>query len=225
MFVDVEPDQAAAQRLAEEDEAIAWLDLTQRTIGAAQREQLRAIAHVHSLDLWEDWGARSSEHWLSMRMGISNYRATKLLATALALEGLPRIAEALSTGLLGLDKVIELTRFATAQSEVELIGWAKVRSVGRIRQEAELLARRSLEEAKDAEEVRSLTHWYEDTRFVMHADLPAHYGPGIIGALKRAETSIPVMPGEEGGDAAPARRADALVALCAGGTAHGANPD
>jgi len=225
MFVDVEPDQAASQRLGEEDEAIAWLDLTQCSIGAAQREQLRAIVQVHSLDLWEDWGARSSEHWLSMRMGISYPRASKLLATALALEGLPLTAEALSTGSLCLDKVIELARFATPKTEHELIGWAKVRSVGRIRQEAELLARRSLEEAKDAEEVRSLHHWYEDTRFVLHADLPAHYGPGIIGALEGAEASIPLMPGEEGKDAAEARRADALVALCAGGPVQGANPD
>ena len=225
MFVDVEPDQAASQRLGEEDEAVAWLDLTQVSIGAAQREQLRAIVQVHSLDLWRDWGARSSEHWLSMRMGISYPRASKLLHTALALQELPLTAEALSTGSLCLDKVIELARFATPKTEPELIGWAKVRSVGRIRQEAELLARRSLEEAKDAEEVRSLTHRYEDTRFVLHADLPAHYGPGIIGALERAEASIPVMPGEDGGDAAEARRADALVALCAGGPVQGANPD
>jgi Domain of unknown function (DUF222) len=218
MFVDVDVDTSpeAAHRLALEDEAVAWLDLTQSSVGAAQREQLRAIAHVHSLDLWEDWGAHSSEHWLSMRMGISYPRATKLLETALALEGLPLISDALGSGLMGLDKVIELARFATKDTERELLEWAQVRSVGRIRQEADLRARRSQEEAREAEEIRSLRYWYEDSRFCLHADLPASYGAGIIEALDRAEASVPLMPGEGGRDGAQARRADALVALFTG---------
>ena len=196
MFVDVDSDPQVTERLAAEDEAVAWLDLTQSAVGAAQREQLRAIAHVHSLDLWEDWGAHSSAHWLSMRMGISNYRASKLLDTALALEGLPLIAEALSSGLLGLDKVIELARFATKDTEAALIEWAQVRSVGRIRQEADLQLRRTLEEAQETEEVRSVKWWYVDTRFELHADLPASYGPGIIEALERAGS---LHPGHAGG--------------------------
>jgi Domain of unknown function (DUF222) len=225
MFVDVEVDGAATERLVAEDEAIAWLDLTQSTIGAAQREQLRAIAKVHAMDLWEDWGAHSSEHWLSMHMGVSYYRASKLLDTALALEGLPLIAEALSSGSLVLDKVIELARFATQETEADLIRWAQVHSVGRIQEEAELRLRRSLEEAQEIEEVRSVKYWYVDTRFELHADLPASYGPGIIEALDRAEASIPVMPGEEGREGAEARRADALVALCAVGLGSEATPD
>jgi len=225
MFVDVEPDQAAAERLATEDEAVAWLDLTQCSIGAAQREQLRAIAHIDALQIWEDWGAHSSEHWLSMHMGISNYRASKLLDTALALEHLRLISDALARGLLGLDKVLELSRFATEETEAKLIEWAQVRSAGRIREEAELRARRTQEEAQEAEEVRSVKWWYADTRFELHADLPASLGPGIIEAIDRVAGSIPVMPGEEGKSPAPARRADALAALCSGGHGRDASPD
>ncbi len=51
MFAPMETDSRAA-----EDDAVAWLDLTQSTVGASQREQLRAIAHVHSLEIWADWG-------------------------------------------------------------------------------------------------------------------------------------------------------------------------
>ncbi|HYT79179.1 MAG TPA: hypothetical protein VEQ37_07980, partial [Actinomycetota bacterium] len=41
------------------------------------------------------------------------------------LEGLPQISEAFASGELGIDKVVELTRFATPQTEGRLITWAQ----------------------------------------------------------------------------------------------------
>lgn len=64
-------------------------------------------------------------HWLSMRYGISDWKARRWIAAAHALEGLPRISEAFASGELGIDKVVELTRFATAETEGRLITWAQ----------------------------------------------------------------------------------------------------
>src|SRR6266511_3256158 len=83
-----------------------------------------------------------------------------------ALEGLPRISEAFSSGELGIDKVVELTRFATPDTEARLIPWAQGVSCGCIRRKGGLL-HRSLQEAREAEQARSLSWWYfaENSRF------------------------------------------------------------
>jgi hypothetical protein len=46
---------------------------------------------------------------------------------------LPLIAEALERGELGIDKVVELARFATPKTEGRLIRWAVTVSVGAVR--------------------------------------------------------------------------------------------
>src|SRR6266545_7907431 len=51
-----------------------------------------------------------------------------------ALERLPLISKAFASGELGIDKVVELTRFATAETEEHLIVWAQGVSCGRIRE-------------------------------------------------------------------------------------------
>ncbi len=47
----------------------------------------------------------------------------------------------------------------------------------------------------------------------MTADLPAAEGAVVVRAIERMARRIPVMPGEEGPQHAPARHADGLVAL------------
>jgi hypothetical protein len=49
-----------------------------------------------------------------------------------SLEHLPAIAESLAAGELSIDKVVELTRFATPDDEWCLIAWAKRVSCGAI---------------------------------------------------------------------------------------------
>jgi hypothetical protein len=44
-----------------------------------------------------------------MRYGISWWKATRWIASAHALEGLPLLSEAFASGELGIDKVVELT--------------------------------------------------------------------------------------------------------------------
>jgi hypothetical protein len=80
-------------------------------------------------------------HWLSIRYGISCWKARRWIGAAHALEGLPRLAEALGTGELGLDRVVELARFADVRTEVDLIVWASRVSVASVRHRGDVWMR------------------------------------------------------------------------------------
>src|SRR5438874_13494657 len=117
---------------------VSGMDATYRAVCAAQRELLRLIRDVDRLGLWEGDGARDMAHWLWMRYGISDWKARRWIACAHALDGLPRTARALASGDLGMDQVVELTRFATPEDEGSLISWARGVSVGAIRHKGDL---------------------------------------------------------------------------------------
>ena len=141
--------------------------------------------------------------------------------------GVASIARALSSGRLGIDKVVELARFATAETEEKLIRWATQVSGACIRRRADLAARPAPEEVRAAERSRFCAWWYcdEGKRFGLQAELPADQGAVVARALDRLAESVPVMPEEEEACYADARRADALVALCSARIAADADPD
>jgi len=126
-----------------------------------------------------------------------------------------------------MDKVVELARFAIAETEARLIRWAKGVSVACIRRKGDLAIRQSMEDAQDADRSRFLSWWYLDDgkRFGLEAELPAAQGAVVARALERLADELPVMPGEEDAVCADARRADALVALCSSRLAADADPD
>lgn len=142
-----------------DEELVERIDGLHSHISAGQRELFRLIAEADRGEVWRDSGARDMAAWLSIRYGISCWKAGRWIQAAHALEGLPRISEGFSRGELGIDKVVELTRFATAQTEARLIRWAKGVSGACIRRKADLAVRRSLEEVREAEEARSLSWW------------------------------------------------------------------
>lgn len=106
------------------EELIRRTDAANARVGTAQLELLRLIADVDRCGAWEDDGARDVAHWLGMRYGISEWKARRWVVAAHALDGLRRLSRALADGTLGIDKVVELTRFATPENESRLIAWA-----------------------------------------------------------------------------------------------------
>jgi hypothetical protein len=208
-------------------------DLIQRTdalycrMSAVQRELFANIAEMDRAEAWGDSGARDMAHWLWMRYGLSDWKAHRWIAAAHALEDLPTIADAFCRGELGIDKMVELTRFATPETESRLIPWAQGVSCGAIRHKADLALRREALDAKDPEETRYLSWSYFDDgkRFGLEAELPAAQGAVVARALERLGEAIPVMPGEEDPYYADARRADALVAMCSARIAGDPDPD
>lgn len=215
------PDERSDQEL------IQAVDAFHRWACSAQRELLAVIAQADRKKAWRGSGARDTAHWLRMRLGISEWKAHRWIAAAHALVDLPLVSEAFSCGELGIDKVVELTRFATPQTEGDLLRWAKQVSCGAIRHKADLSIRPSIDEVRDAEKARSLTWWYfeENKRFGLQAELPAADGAVVAKALDRLAESLPVMPGEEDPCHAEARRADALVDLCSARIAADPDPD
>ena len=136
--------------------------------------------------------------WLSMRQGISLWKARRWIAASQALQTLPDLDRALFTGELGTDKVVELSRFCSFEDEAGMISWAKRVSAAAVRRRADLETR-TIEETRDAERGRYLRWWYleGDSRFGLEAELPAAQGATVARALERVAESLPVMPGEQ----------------------------
>jgi hypothetical protein len=209
------------------DELIEAVDAAHRESSRIQREMFDSIAEMDRREIWRGSGARDMAHWLSMRQGISQWKARRWIAAAHALEHLSDLARAFSTGELGIDKVVELARFASFESEAGLIRWATFVSCAAVRRKADLEVRRAIEDVRDAERARFLNWWYLDdgSRLGLEGELPAAQGAVVASALQRVTGSLPVMPGEEDPSYAEARRADALVALCSNRLAEDADPD
>jgi uncharacterized protein DUF222 len=93
-----------------DDELIEGIDACHARVCDAQRAMFEFIARGDRRELWRDWGARDMAHWLSMRYGISHWKALRWIAAAHALENLPRVSDAFASGRLSIDKVVELCR-------------------------------------------------------------------------------------------------------------------
>lgn len=201
---------------------MAKLDAAHARLGRAHAEMLSEIARLEQFDAREE-GARDVAHLLCIRYGLSDWKAQRWLHAAHALERLPLLRSALARGELGIDKVVELARFARPEDEERLILWAQRISCGAIRRRGDLEVKASLDEAADAHRGRSLGWWYfdEGRRFGLEAELPAADGAIVARALERLARTIPRMPGEADEVFAQARRADALVALCSGAASRG----
>ncbi|HEY7399507.1 MAG TPA: DUF222 domain-containing protein [Actinomycetota bacterium] len=210
-----------------ESDLIQAIDRAHVDVSIAQRHMFSLIAQVDRLQRWRGSGARDMAHWLWMRYGISDWKARRWIASAHALTDLPRISRAFAEGDLGIDKVIELTRFATPENEANLVRWARNVSCGGIRRKADVVLGAAVKDVVAADRARSLSWWWFDDgrRFGMQAELPAAEGSVVSKALERLAETMPVMPGEDDPSRADARRADALVAICSSRMASDADQD
>jgi hypothetical protein len=187
-----------------------------REIAARQRELLGLLAQLEQHEAWVDDGAHDMAHWTCMQLDVSRWKAERWLGAGRALSWLPATADALERGMLGIDKVVELTRFAEFDDEDALVHWAQGVSSGAIRRAAELRAADRDEQTDQDVRTRWLQwrHADDGRRWLLDAELPSAQGAVVARALDRLGSQIPVLPGEESERYAGARRADALAALC-----------
>jgi hypothetical protein len=206
---------------------VAALGAANARIGSAHAEFLSLLVEVGLHGSWREDGARDLAHWASMRYGMSTWKARRWIDAAHAIDRLPSLSEALSGGRLGIDKVVELCRFATPDTEERLIGWAGGVSCAAVRQRADREIRASIKGVREAERSRTLEWWYfdEGRRFGLYAEMSAASGPSVVRAIERMTERVPAMPGEEDESYASARRADALSALCSASLAGDPEPD
>lgn len=220
------PDRAQAR------EALELLDGSAMRIGGEERKRLRGIIECDRLGLWENDGAASYAAWLSARHGMSNWRARREIEAAYALEKLPQTAAALSSGALHLDKVLELSRFATPETEEKLIKWARKVSPAAIRRRGDM-AQAEVADAKDALAARHLRTWWRGDGSALQFEglLPAPEGMRFKNALDRLALSLPDMPCDEDGSrpdeetTMEQKRADALALMASAQIATDQDPD
>ena len=198
-----------------DEELFRAMDDAHVRAGAAQLDQLRLIAEAEGRSAWAEHGARDMAQFLSIRYGLSDWKARRWIAAALALESLPRVAEALGSEALRIDKVVELTRYATAETEASLVQWAQRVPPARIRQEADRAVRRDREDAERVESERSLDWWpSEEGRMLDYGGrVPMAEGMVFVSEVERMMERLPRPGPDEAADPLGAWRADALMAL------------
>jgi hypothetical protein len=106
-------------------EAAARLRLAQTAVTESQHKLLEAIAECAQYETWREEGCRDFPQWVAAQLQSSTWSARRWVKAAEALPELPLISAALIEERLSIDKVLELSRFATPQSERGLIAWAR----------------------------------------------------------------------------------------------------
>ena len=134
------------QDLRDADELIERVRRLHRDISRLQRELLDALTQLEDAEAWIEEGARDMAHWTTMQLGISRWKAERWQTSGRALQTLPATADAFERGELGIDKVVELTRFAEFDDEDALVRWAQGVSSGAIRRIGDLRARENIQE-------------------------------------------------------------------------------
>jgi len=191
--------------------------------------------------------------WLAPRFGISVSAGMRWTHAAHALEHLPLASVAFERGQISLDKVLQLTRFATADAEKELLRYARRASLNALRRRADLATRPPLEDHLANHHARYLEirRFNDAGAFYIEGLLPADQGVVVAKALRRIADQLPEMPAvaqeasavevpewaRAGGfddlpaetiyvkDGLPQRLADALVVLASNQIAKDPDPD
>ena len=155
------------------------------------------------------------------------------MAAAEALPRLTQVRNALGSGALSIDKVLELSRYATPETEHRLISWAKRVTPATIRRAADVASAPNREETIDSDKSRHLDYWWTDDggRLWLEGSWPSDQGAVIAKSLDRMAGRLPDIVADE--DAEPPsfevslgmRRADALVALASHRIAEDADAD
>ncbi len=213
------------------DDLPAAIVASRSDLRAAMKESAARIGkeHAHLMDmvqactraeLHRHEGYRTSGEYVAAALGISCWKAHKIVASATALEALPLIRTALENGSLHLDKVIELTRFATPETEKALVKWAARVTTGGIRKRAEARVAPD-EEPLHIRRSRYLKGWmaWDGGAYHLEGMLPPEQGALVDAAITALARRLPDHP-EYAADGAASnldqRRADAFVHLAIG---------
>jgi hypothetical protein len=189
-------------------------------------------------ELWRGEGFRKSADWIASRLGVSRWKARRMIEASHALERLPLTSAALERGVLSLDKTLELCRLATQETEEDLIEWAQRVAPAAIRERADLEVQRK---AREVEETQRLQHFTctpdpEQGIFWLNGILPFDKGAILAAELDRRAEEIASRPMDEAlvdttseeqwrEITADERRALALVEVATGQTTDDSRPE
>ena len=206
-------------------------------IHAATAELSQLLASFDTLGAWYEIGVRSCAQWLSFAAGFNLHTGSELVRVGHALSRLPGVAEAFACGRLSFDKVRSVTQVASPADEevwLDLALAVTASQLARICREY----RHAMEVDDPDLATRQLAQrglWAEGTddgvlRIV--ALLPQEQGELVLQALETVRAR-PVPYDPEHPEAVPdpaydriaASRVDAMVSVCEGALAAGADDD
>jgi hypothetical protein len=141
------------------------VDELDRLHGVVSESLARMFPFIAELDrrgVWHDDGCHDMPEWLCGCYGFTRWNARRWGSASHALAKLPKTAAALAAGALSVEKVVELSRFATPDDEESLIRWAKRSTVSNVRRRADVETRPDKDETREIEKVRSCSWWFFD---------------------------------------------------------------
>src|SRR5262245_55300141 len=112
-----------------------------RELNAGNYRFLVLLAEFERCGGYVETGQASCAHWLSWRCGFGLVAAREKLRVARAVEGLPRVADAMRRGVLSYCKVRALTRIATPENEEWLLSMAEAETVSQVEKVVRLYRR------------------------------------------------------------------------------------
>lgn len=193
-------------------------------LAAGECRWLLLVAEFDRREAWRQWGCASIVNWLSWQCGLDARSARERVRVARALLEHGAIREAFAAGSLSYSKVRAITRIATAETEVGLVGMARHATAAQI--ERIVAAYRRVfdpalrDAANRAHTERSLHYDRDDDHTCARLRTTHDDGALFRGALDQlVERSVRQRPLADGETIAQ-RRADVLVETVARAAQH-----
>jgi hypothetical protein len=165
-------------------------------VAAAMARWLALVAEFDRQEAWRDWECTGMVQWLNWKCGIAGSTARQHVFVARSLEQLPLVSAAFARGELTYCKVRALVRFATPDTESELVDLARVATGKQLAQIARA-HRRATRDPDRARPRKIAVDWDDDGDMVVMAKLPADVGRAFLRAMTVAAK---VVAGEAGDD-------------------------
>jgi len=106
-----------------------------RSLSRHELELSQLVLQFHRADGWRRLGYASEAQYASERLGMSRSSFAARRALGLRLEKLPRVAEALGAGQIGVEAAVQVTRVAVPDTEVAWAERARRRTIKHLREE------------------------------------------------------------------------------------------
>ncbi|HET7481612.1 MAG TPA: DUF222 domain-containing protein [Actinomycetota bacterium] len=210
----------------------AVVDAFGAAVAAFNCSGIRLLRMIVECDLRRVWRTDNESEdvasWLVPRLGISRWKARRMVEAAYAIDEMPRAAAALEKGRLSLDQFMELARFPTPAQAESVLAWACNAGPAAIRARADRARREDVEDTRWADRSRNLEWWWQDpTTFTFWGTLPADQGMRFAAAIDRLADKLASSPvdGPDRESTIDQRRADALVAMAMAQIAEDPDPD
>lgn len=173
-------------------------------VAAGEAELLRLIAEFDRREAWGGPGLLSCAQWLSWRIGLSPGAARERVRVARALDELPLVFDALSSGRVSFSQVRALTRVAKADDQQRWIELARSTTAGQLEKLVRAVRRAMgpVEDADDPERaawlLRARKRYDDDGNAVYTVHLPAEQAAVFDAALQAVRAQLDSARSEQG---------------------------